>query len=476
MAAAAACSSPTAPTRPRRCSTCALQGASDLRQTQLSVGGKVIGYSNGPLIWQRMEWPGAQPQAGATLTIVRNDGRPNPPLTMGGEWGLFRLLQKGAIIDRDPRGRSFSVVWQPAGGERVRIDFRAVGSSNLLLELPLRPALEPPNAITAGGTGCRAGELGLMAGGLVGHGRGHLARQDARRAPTSSASTTAATSALALRRVAAAQPRRAGARRAARGAPCALSVRAERRRRGAVRPASRRAATRPVARSRSRCSSSCRPRSPRRAPHAIARAGAPFVAAARTLFDGLGALDYDALKARGRGARGAGAGRLRRTPSARSPRRSRARRRPTGVERLFRDSADGVAAAALLHRDERRARGRRPRPLVLECPVQETTDALFWLALASRGARGPLSFFWTDVAEPGGEGERRPRRGCCCARRRLPRKPCSTWRRQTQAGQAPGPLRRPALARRPRSATRAEACWKNSWVLGAWPSSSASPS
>ena len=27
------------------------------------------------------------------LAIVRNDGRPNPPLSLPGEWGLFRLLQ-----------------------------------------------------------------------------------------------------------------------------------------------------------------------------------------------------------------------------------------------------------------------------------------------------------------------------------------------------------------------------------------------
>jgi type VI secretion system protein ImpL len=135
-------------------------GASDLRQTQFSVGGKTVVYSNGPLIWQRMEWPGAEPQAGATLTIVRNDGRPNPPLRMAGEWGLFRLFTKGSIIDRDSRGRSFSVVWQPANGERVRVDFRATGASNLLLELPARPALVPPSSITAGGAGCRGGESG----------------------------------------------------------------------------------------------------------------------------------------------------------------------------------------------------------------------------------------------------------------------------------------------------------------------------
>jgi type VI secretion system protein ImpL len=135
-------------------------GASDLRQTQLMVGGKTVVYSNGPLTWERMEWPGQQADAGATLTIIRNDGRPNPPLRMSGEWGLFRLLAKGSVIERDPRGRSFSVVWQPASGERVRIDFRAASGGNLLLELPARPALQPPSSITAGGQGCRAGESG----------------------------------------------------------------------------------------------------------------------------------------------------------------------------------------------------------------------------------------------------------------------------------------------------------------------------
>ena len=381
-----------------------LQGASDLRQTQLSVGGKMIGYSNGPLIWQRMEWPGAQPQSGATLTIVRNDGRPNPPLTMGGEWGLFRLLQKGAIIDRDPRGRSFSVVWQPAGGERVRIDFRAVGSTNLLLELPLRPALEPPNAITAGGTGCRAGSSGLMAvDWAVTEGVTLLGKTPARadfiRINHGSPSAIAFDEwlqrnleELVLGGLRTAPPSRFLFAPSGGGEALFGLVAPSRDKAGRVFPVALFVAL-PAGLAR-------------RAPHAIARAGAPFVAAARTLFEGLGALDYDALKeavaalempaqdAYEAAEREVGEALARATPA-------------DCVERLFRDSADGVAAAALftVTSAEREA---APKAAVFECPVQEATDALFWLALASRGAQGPLSFFWTDVAEPGAEGEPPP--------------------------------------------------------------------
>ncbi|MDH5673542.1 MAG: type VI secretion system membrane subunit TssM [Myxococcales bacterium] len=135
-----------------------IRGASDLRKTVLSVGGKAVEYTNGPLLWQRLEWPGQDPMAGATLSIVRNDNRPNPPLKMSGEWGLFKLLKKGAIAERGAGGRSFSVVWQPAVGERIWMDFRAVGDSDLLQRLPPRAALRPPGSLTAGGVACRAAQ------------------------------------------------------------------------------------------------------------------------------------------------------------------------------------------------------------------------------------------------------------------------------------------------------------------------------
>jgi type VI secretion system protein ImpM len=141
----------------------------------------------------------------------------------------------------------------------------------------------------------------------------------------------------------------------------------------------------------------------RRAPHVIARAGAPFVAAARTLFEGLGTLDHDALKGAVAALEVPAQGAF--DDAEREVGEALGRAMPADcVERLFRDSADGVAAAALftVTSAEREA---APKAAVFECPVQEATDALFWLALASRGAQGPLSFFWTDVAEPGGDGE-----------------------------------------------------------------------
>lgn len=139
----------------------------------------------------------------------------------------------------------------------------------------------------------------------------------------------------------------------------------------------------------------------RRAPHAIAHAGGPFIAAARALFDGLGGLDYDALKE-------AVAAIEAPAPAAyddaeRETAEALARAAPAAcIERLFRDSADGVSAAALftVTSAEREA---APRAAVFECPVQEDTDALFWLALASRGARAPLSFFWTEAAQSQGD-------------------------------------------------------------------------
>jgi type VI secretion system protein ImpM len=137
-------------------------------------------------------------------------------------------------------------------------------------------------------------------------------------------------------------------------------------------------------------------------PGAIPLACAALLAPARALFAELAALDYDALKARVEAlAAPAPAAYARASGEAAALMQDVA---PAAwLQRLFAEAQDGAAGNALLAL-QAAADDPAPKALVLECPVQETVDAVFWLALAGRGARAPVSFFWTDppADAPGG--------------------------------------------------------------------------
>jgi type VI secretion system protein ImpM len=129
-------------------------------------------------------------------------------------------------------------------------------------------------------------------------------------------------------------------------------------------------------------------------PGAIPLACAALLAPARALFAELAALDYDALKARVEALQAP-------APEAYASAVDNAAAllqdaAPAAwLERLFAEAPDGAAGRALLAL-QTAAADPAPKALVLECPVQEAVDAVFWLALAGRGARAPVSFFWTD--------------------------------------------------------------------------------
>jgi type VI secretion system ImpM family protein len=131
-------------------------------------------------------------------------------------------------------------------------------------------------------------------------------------------------------------------------------------------------------------------------PGAIPLACSGMLAQARALFAEIDALDHDALKARVAAIEAP-------APSAYDEARAAAgellaQAAPAAwLARVFAGMEEQAAGRAL-HALTGAAREAAPKPLVLECPVHETVDALFWLALASRGARAPVSFFWTDAA------------------------------------------------------------------------------
>lgn len=131
-----------------------------------------------------------------------------------------------------------------------------------------------------------------------------------------------------------------------------------------------------------------------RQPGAIPLACAPLLVEARALFGELAQLDYEALKARVDAIEAPGEGAF-----ARARDEAAALLRATApdawIARLFAGADEAATGHALLALAAATADGA-PKALVLECPVNETVDAVFWLALASRGARAPVSFFWTD--------------------------------------------------------------------------------
>lgn len=76
---------------------------------QLSVGGKVIDYHNGPETWSKLSWPGESPVAGAGI-VVRGANGMNERIAQEGDWGLFRLLDSGSV--KGVSTRQFTVAWQ----------------------------------------------------------------------------------------------------------------------------------------------------------------------------------------------------------------------------------------------------------------------------------------------------------------------------------------------------------------------------
>jgi type VI secretion system protein ImpM len=140
-------------------------------------------------------------------------------------------------------------------------------------------------------------------------------------------------------------------------------------------------------------------------PGAIPLACAALLAPARALFAELAALDYDALKARVEALAAP-------APDAYERARDEASALLAGaapaawLERLFAGAQDGAAGRALIALQAAAAEPA-PRGLVFECPVQEPVDAVFWLALAGRGGRAPVSIFWTDPPDGAASGPSR---------------------------------------------------------------------
>jgi type VI secretion system protein ImpL len=115
-----------------------IHGASSkVDTTTFSVGGKQIGYQNGPLTWQPMTWPGPDPSRGASFSVRGRAIRAGNDIE--GQWGLFRLLESGEVTRSGDD--TISVVWRlPADDVRVWIEVRPSGGSGRLFDAPDRSA------------------------------------------------------------------------------------------------------------------------------------------------------------------------------------------------------------------------------------------------------------------------------------------------------------------------------------------------
>jgi type VI secretion system protein ImpL len=130
---------------------------------QVTVGGKMIEYHNGPEEWHRFSWPGEDdPGGGALIEIWGHDGM-HERVVQQGEWGLFHLIEAGTVTPGG--GRVFTVVWHLRTHDvDITIDFRpvredtpffgVVSRNHPALLAPMRwkrAELEPPRDITIGG-------------------------------------------------------------------------------------------------------------------------------------------------------------------------------------------------------------------------------------------------------------------------------------------------------------------------------------
>lgn len=135
-----------------------------IAETQFTVDGTTVVYTNGPEEWHRFHWPGggggggaaapaaAAPAAGGgggatrgAKIRVRGLNGVDETIEQEGEWGLFRLFEQG-IVRGSPEARIFSVVWRLRDQRgidnnaftEIGVDVRPARSENPFFGVPRR--------------------------------------------------------------------------------------------------------------------------------------------------------------------------------------------------------------------------------------------------------------------------------------------------------------------------------------------------
>lgn len=136
-------------------------GAPGYSVTTFRTGTTTVHYDSSGETWVPTEWPGEQASLGATLSVVPYEGVAPRPVTVAGEWGLFRLLDEqsgGYVLERG--SRQITVGWKPKGGLHwIKVDFGTDDPHSPLLTVPLGGSsslfpISVPAHIAHAGEGC----------------------------------------------------------------------------------------------------------------------------------------------------------------------------------------------------------------------------------------------------------------------------------------------------------------------------------
>jgi type VI secretion system protein ImpL len=98
-----------------------------IAQVLLTIDGQLVDFHNGPEKWIRVTWPGEGGKPGAQMRV--KGANIDETLQQDGEWGLFRLLDKGTI-SANPGERFFTARWRLHTQNDVTIDIRPARSEN----------------------------------------------------------------------------------------------------------------------------------------------------------------------------------------------------------------------------------------------------------------------------------------------------------------------------------------------------------
>ena len=106
-----------------------IRPAKNVALTVLTIDGETLEYRNGEEEWRSMKWPGPKKGSGASVRMKSKQGQ-SDVVEFPGEWGLFRLVEAGALTSW-PGDRAFAVTWEaPTIGAQVTIDFKPARTDN----------------------------------------------------------------------------------------------------------------------------------------------------------------------------------------------------------------------------------------------------------------------------------------------------------------------------------------------------------
>jgi len=148
---------PPRETKPRVDFEVRVRPSPGIAQVLLSVDGQQVDFHNGPERWFHLTWPGEGDKREATMRI--KGARIDETLVQQGEWGLFRLLDKGTL-SANPGERFFTARFRLHTQNDVTIDIRPARVENPFVGLSgylaafRAPGVTAPSAIASSQKGC----------------------------------------------------------------------------------------------------------------------------------------------------------------------------------------------------------------------------------------------------------------------------------------------------------------------------------